>query len=321
MATYALYGEIKFPAKDGRQEFYINRFSDVRIDASWKGLTDTAEITIPRNLRDFDKTAVSEYFREGDPVEIWLGYGGNLSLEFQGYIKKVPAGIPLVISLEDEMYQLKRKQVSVSIQNCKLRQLLETIAPGYSINCDDVDLGTVRFEKMSAAEVLEKLQKNGIYSWFEGKELHSFGRSKNSADPVDVQLEKTAGDFDSVKQKEIENVLVVMNLIRKKGRKIKVEYGDENAGVKITRQVAGINLSEAEMKAQAKKIYEEAKTPGLDGDLTLFGIPRVQHGHRVNLTSELYPEKNGTYYIDAVTKTFDLENVAYRQQCKLGVKA
>lgn len=321
MSTYALYGEIIFPANNGREAFKIRRFNDVRIDSSWRSLTDTAEITTPRNVRDFDKTKVSEWFREGDPVEIWLGYDGDLELEFQGYIKKVPAGIPLVINLEDEMYQLKRKQVSASIKKCKLKQLLEQIAPGYSINCDDVDLGTVRFEKMSAAQILEKLQKNGIYSWFEGKELHAFGRSESKVDPVEIQLEKTAGSIDGVKQKEIENTLVVMSLVRKKGKKLKVEYGDDNAGVKINRQVAGIEMTEAEMKAQAKRIYDKVKQPGLDGDVTLWGVPIVKHGRKMTLTSELYPEKNGTYYIDAVSKSFSLENVEYRQVCKLGNKA
>lgn len=321
MSTYVLYGEIIFPANNGRAAFKIRRFSDVRINSSWKGLTDTAEITTPRNVSDFEKTKVSEWFREGDPVEIWLGYDGELSLEFQGYIKKVPAGIPLVINLEDEMYKLKRKQVSVSIQNCKLKKLLEEIAPGYSIVCDDVDLGTVRYEKMSAAQILEKLQNNGIYSWFEGKELHSFGRSESKKNPVEVQLEKTAGSIDGVKQKEIENTLVTISLIRKIGKKLKVEHGDDNAGVKINRQLSGIEMTEAEMKAQAKQIYDKAKQPGLDGDVTLWGVPIVKHGRKMSLTSELYPEKNGTYYIDAVTKDFSLKNASYRQECKLGNKA
>lgn len=317
MSTYALYGEIIFPEHEGRQAFRIRRFSECKIESSWKSLTGTAEIIIPRKVKDFDRLNVSEWFREGDPVEIWLGYNGNLLLEFQGYIKKVPAGIPIVISCEDEMYKLKRSTVSVSKKDCSLKQLLNEIAPGYTIVCDDVRLGNVRFSKMSPSQIMDELQKNGIYCWFEGKELHAFGTSKSNVDPVEILIERTAAE--SLKQREIEKTLVIMSLIRKKGKKIRVEVGDKQAGKRITREISGIELSEAELKRDAEKLYELSKQPGLDGDVTLWGVPRVQHGSRINLKSIIYPEKNGTYYVDAVTKTFSSQG--YRQVCKLGLKA
>ena len=315
MSTFALYGEIRFPESSGRQAFYVNHFSEAKIASSWKSLTDTAEIILPRKVKDFDRMKVSEWFREGDPVEIWLGYDGNLVLEFSGYIKTVPAGIPLLISCEDEMYKLKRSTVSVSIKDCTLKQLLEKIAPGYKVVCDDTKLGNVRYSKVSPSQILEDLQKQNIYTWFEGKELHSFGRSKRN-ESVNVQLELTAGE--SLKQKPIEDTLVIMSLIRKKGKKLRVEFGDENAGKRLIKEISGIEISEAELKREAEKLYRESKQPGLDGDVALFGTPRVQHGTQINLKSNLYPEKNGTYYVDTVTKAFSPNG--YRQSCKLGNK-
>lgn len=318
MSTYAMTGEIRFAAHNGRKGFVIRKFSECTIESSWTSLTDTAEIIIPRKVKDFDRMKVSEWFREGDPVEIWLGYNGNLELEFSGYISKVPAGIPLVISCEDEMYKLKRQTVSVSKQNCTLKELLAAIAPGYTVVCNDSQLlGNVRFSKMASSQILEELKKQGIHSWFEGKELHAFSKSKSELPPVDIQLEKTASD--SLKQKAIEDTMVIISLIRKKGKKLKVEFGDKGAGKRLTRELSGIEISEAEMKREAEKIYKDAKQPGLDGDVTLFGVPRVQHGMKMNLNSVLYPEKDGIYYIDAVTKTF--APGGYRQNCKLGDKA
>jgi hypothetical protein len=110
--------------------------------------------------------------------------------------------------------------------------------------------------------------------------------------------------------------MVVISLIRKKGKKLKVEFGDKGAGKRLTKELSGIDISEAEMRREAEKIYNEAKQPGLDGDVTLFGVPRVQHGMKMNLNSVLYPEKDGLYYIDAVTKTYMPGE--YRQSCKLG---
>lgn len=318
MSTYALYGEIRFPANKGRQAFKIRRFSECKTESSWQSLTDMAEIVIPRKVKDFNRFKISEWFREGDPVEIWLGYDGNITLEFSGYISKVPAGIPLVITCEDEMYKLKRTAVSISKQNCTLMELLQAIAPDYTIICDESKLlGNVRYSKMAASQILDELKKQGIHSWFEGKELHSFSSSKSSLEPVEVLLEKTAGE--SLKQKAIEETMVIISLLRKKGKKIKVEFGDTGAGKRLTRELSGINITEAEMLAEAKAIYNDAKKPGLDGDITLFGVPRVQHGMKINIKSTLYNEKKGTYYIDAVTKTFSPQG--YRQTCKLGDKA
>lgn len=314
MSTYSLYGEIRFK---GKEPFVIRRFSECKIESSWKSLTDTADIVLPRKVQDFEEFKISEWFKEGDPVEIWLGYDGKLYLEFSGYIKKIAIGIPLVISCENEMYKLKRTSLSVSMKSATLKQLLKHIAPGYEVVCDDVQLGAVRFSKMAASEIMEELQKQGIYCWFEGKEINAFGTSKSEVDPVEILLERTASE--SLKQREIEKTLVIMSLIRKKGKKLRVEAGDKQAGKRITREISGIDMSEAEMKREAQRLYEMSQRPGLDGDITLFGVPRVQHGMKVNLKSILYPDKNGTYYIDAVTKTFAKEG--YRQVCKLGLKA
>lgn len=314
MSTYALYGEVRFK---GKEPFTIRRFSEVKIETSWKSLTDTAEIVLPRRVYDFKEFKISEWFREGDAVEIWLGYDGKLELEFMGYIKKIAIGIPLVISCENEMYNLKRLTVSVSMKSATLEQLLKYVAPGYQVVCDEVRLGAVRFSKMTAAEVMEELQKQGVYCWFEGKTLRAFSTSKSEADPVEILLERTASE--SLKQREIEKTLVIMSLIRKKGKKLRVEVGDTPAGKRITREISGIDMGKEELTREAQRLYELSKRPGLDGDLTLWGVPRVKHGYRLKLESLLYPDKNGTYYIDAVTKTFGKQG--YRQVCKLGLKA
>jgi hypothetical protein len=316
--AYAMCGEIRFPANNGRREFKIRRVSAVKIETSWQSLTDTAEITLPRKTRDFNRFRVTDWFREGDPVEIWLGYNGNLFLEFSGYIAKVPVGIPLELRLENEMYKLKRKTISVSLQNCSLKKLLQTIASGYDVKCDETKmLGSILYENKSASEIIEDLKKTGINCWFEGKTLHAFTASKSELSPISIILEKAASE--SLKQKAIEKTHVTISLLRKVGRKLKVEYGDKGAGNRINLEYSGINMTMTEMLSEAKKAYAQAMIPGLDGDVTLFGLPRVQHGMQMKLCSWLYPEKNGTYYVDAVTKTFD--RGGYRQVCKLGNKA
>lgn len=313
-----MYGEIRFPAVHGRAAFKVRRISEITIDSSWKSLTDSATIILPRRVRDFDRDNITKVFNEGDPVQVWFGYNGNLELEFEGYLTKIPVGIPLTFSCENEMYKLKRTEVSVSMQNCTLKKLLQTIAEGYEVVCDETKLlGTIRYPKQTASQILDDLKKTGINCWFEGKVLHAFSTSKSDKEPVSVLLERTAGD--SLKQKAVEATMVVISLLRKIGKKINVEFGDKGAGKRIRRELSGITMSETEMMNEAKAIYANAKMPGLDGDITLFGIPRVVHGMKMKLRSVYYPEKNGIYYIDAVTKKYNRQGI--RQQCKLGDKA
>jgi hypothetical protein len=64
--------------------------------------------------------------------------------------------------------------------------------------------------------------------------------------------------------------------------------------------------------------YEKYKQDRFDGSFTAFGIPSVKHGQKANLTSTLYEDRNGLYYIEGVTKTFNRDGI--RQVIKLGEK-
>lgn len=319
MSTYALCGVITFPKHKGRQEFKIRRFSECKIESSFKGLTDTAEIILPRKVKDFDRMKIEEWFRPGDPVKIELGYNNNFHTEFVGYIKATPGGIPLTLDCENEMYHLKRKVISVSKRSCKLKELLQAIVPGYEIVCDETQLmGTFRFDNMTQAQCLDELKKQGIVCYFVDKVLHALDtRSRLDGRTHSILIESTA--FESIKLKEVHQTKVLIELIRKIGKRVKVEHGDENPGLVIKRTYSGLKMSESEMQNMAKSLYKLAKTPGLDGDVTLFGIPRVKVGDYLKISSSIYkdaPEYGKAYSVDAVTKTFNSKG--FRQVCKLG---
>ncbi|WP_163273890.1 M15 family metallopeptidase [Dysgonomonas sp. 511] len=55
----------------------------------------------------------------------------------------------------------------------------------------------------------------------------------------------------------------------------------------------------------------------MEGDITLFGIPRVVPGMVIDLNSRLF-DKKGNYYIDKVVKSFSKEG--FRQVVSLGRK-
>lgn len=313
--TYAICGEIEFPAIRGRQRIIIRRFSSVNIESSWQNLTSTATITLPRKVRDFEDKKIKELFASGDPVVIRLGLDGVVDTVFQGYVLKTSNGAPVIITCEDEMYNLKRKTISISKKSYSLKEFLKIIAPGYKIECDNTSIGSVRYREKSVSEILDDLKsKIGLYTYFRGETLICGRTIKETENKVKVIIEKQAAD--NLKERNIEDVWVKVESLQKKGKPVKFEMGEKKGNIITLKQPY---LTKIEVEHIAKDAYKKAKEPGLDGAITLFGTPRAEHGDVIELQSLMYPEKDGTYYIDAVTINIQ-EGQGYRQEVKLGSK-
>lgn len=131
--------EVRFLKTNRREAFSIFRISSCEIELSWKMICGKAEIVLPRNIKDFDKQKVKDVFRKGDPVEIYLGYNGDLKLEFKGYIDIVSANYPITLKLEDEMWKLKQIPVNFASPNISLKDFFkknsQRLSFGYRYRC------------------------------------------------------------------------------------------------------------------------------------------------------------------------------------------
>ena len=105
--------------------------------------------------------------------------------------------------------------------------------------------------------------------------------------------------------------------ILKNGRKIEVTVG-QKGGTSVQRTYVGISVK-AELESRAKADLQKYKTQGFDGSVTLFGIPRVEHGMKVRVVSEFYKNMEGTFYVEKTVKKFN--SGGYRQDITLGDKA
>ncbi len=76
----------------------------------------------------------------------------------------------------------------------------------------------------------------------------------------------------------------------------------------------------ADLQKECKRIYESCKVDGFDGKFTTLGLIPLQHGQKIQLQSSLYPDRNGTYYVDGVIESFDKEG-GYKQEVELGKNA
>lgn len=311
---------IIFPVVRGRQELHLYRGSEVTIERSWKEFTGRAEIVLPRRVKVFGDMSYSDIFRAGDPVEIRLGYGSEEpTTEFVGYIADVSEGVPVRLKCEDEMYRLKRGSISVVSSGITLRRLLEQVAKGYKIECPDMQLGAVRFANVAPIEVLEGLKKNaGLYSYFEGKTLYCgvIYADQSDAPVVSVNVEKNAVSENLNRKNSGEEVEIKAISIMKNGRKIEVTVG-KKGGTLVQRTYVGIEVK-AELERRAKADLRKYNTQGFDGSVTLFGIPRVEHGMKVRVVSEFYKNMEGTFYVEKVIKKFNADG--YRQEVSLGDK-
>lgn len=314
--------KITFAAIRDRAEMVIKRPTKVHIQSSWEELTSTAEITIARNVKFFDKQRVNDVFRPGDPVIIELGYDGKFLKEFAGYVAHVSADIPIVLKCEDEMYKLKRIPVNYSASNVTLEKLLKDICPGYKVDAlEGVKLGAVRLPKTSVAKVLEKLEQDwNLHSYMRGDQLvcGKYYSTLSDDKPVKFHLEKNIVS-NALNYRNKEDVLVKIkgSSILINGKKLDYEFG-EDGGDRLDLTYYNIQLK-AELEHLVKLDYEKRKQDGFDGTITAFGTPSVIHGQKANIISTLYPDRIGIYYIKGVEKTWDPEG--YRQIIKLGDKA
>lgn len=329
----AMCAEIYFKSKKGA-EFSITRISAVTIESSWKMLTDTAEIILPRNVYDFDAHKVRDIFATGDKVTITLGYDGNLKKEFEGYISQVSADFPIKIKCEDEMYRLRRIPVNFSHPNIKLKEFIEKVVTDYPIDIDaDILLGAVRFSKTNLGAVLDELQKEwSLYSFIRnGKLTIAKPYSDVKIDPdaksyqFDLERNCVSNNLNYLSKEDrlvkvigqsIKNVAKAVKA-KSKDKKLKFEFGDDDAKTTINWDCQVNTL--AELEREVKRIYAQTKKDGFDGTFLSFGIPSIVHGEALKITSALYPDREGKYYVDRIKKTFSRQG--YRQEIELGQKA
>lgn len=321
--SYMMCSRITFPANDRREELVIHLVTSVHVESSWKMLTDTAEIVLPRKIRYFDKKGVKELLHPGDAVKVEMGYAGGLCTEFEGYILSISYGIPITVRCEDEMYRLKRKKVSYSARNGKLSSLLKEIAEGYEVQTNiDMELGAMRYVNLTVAQILDDLQqKTNLYSYFVGKTLHCGNvYTENAAsESIRVELEKNAVSQDLNETNGEYQVKAIS--IGAGGQKLEATAGTEGGEVYcLTYNEKEKHLTQKGLEELATHYYEGLKKQKFKGGVELFGIPVVHHGMQVELSSTLTPEVNGTYFVEKVTKDFS-DNATYRQKIELGGRA
>lgn len=303
--------------------------TEINIRKSWKNFTDTATIKLPKAIYYYDDNGnlkpvehIGNFIKVGDKVEIKLGYNRQLFTEFTGYVARSPRiDIPYELLCEDEMWQLKRKEVSVSIQNATVKQIVQAAAPGYELDCIDEIYGDFSMKQTTAVKVFNELQeKAGIYTFFrEGRLVCGkiyIDEKVSSKQPVFEYCENIIDHNLQYIYPDEAKIKVYAKSINKKGEVVTYEVGED--GGDIEHWIDRDGLSKEELKKRTDNIFKNYKTHGgYRGTITSFGWPRVEHGQVVQVVDKKYEERNTKNFVDEVEITLSA-NGGYRRTIDIG---
>lgn len=281
-----------------------------RIEENIAELGNTATIILARNYKKLKDKPVLDHISTGDVVIIEAGYNGKFFEEFRGYVRMIEAEMPLVIHCDDEWYPLKQNTWTKTYAAVTLKQLLQDIAPGYTIDAPDVDLGKMDLASVSTYSVLRKIQSDyGLYARINGNTItigfswdwqpgvtnqHIYHEQKNVRPGSDLKW----------KRKEDFNIKVRVEYPGADRKKKFVEVGvNEQDNYNVKRIKYG-GISESEAKNLGQSVLNRFAYDGYEGSINGYGTPRTHAGDSIDLRNDINPERAGIYLTDKVTIDF-----------------
>lgn len=352
-----------------KKTFEFTFAHSIEISNAWNNLTDTCKLVVPKKLYFFDESGKAFTFDgkavigdssmpplllRGDKIEVSLGYeypnaDGSYSIEtnkeFEGFIANVTPKMPLEISAQDRMWQLKQKKVpdkyykgsEYTVQKL-VRELLDLFPETKDISLTtgtlttqeiQTKIGDFATQSDTIGSVLDRLKSEfKIYSYFRNfNELRCSGIVYFHTD----RRERVFDFFknivsDNLEVKRTDDVYIGARVVsvskeeltevnadnskKKKTKRVEVQVGDKS-GEQKTIYLHGIT-DEKQLKEKGLTELRKLNWPGLDGTFDVFGLPSMQHGDSTILRNEVIKEYQGNYIVRSVTKNVSVTG-GYRQ--------
>lgn len=291
-------------------EVVFENINSITITESVKEISDTAVVELPRNYKKLNGKPLLSYVYPGAYVRIETGYNGDFETDFAGYVKAgISADYPIVIEC-DKLYYLRQNNHVLSYEDVSLKELLYKIAPGYKIECPDVQLGKLAIDNASSVKMFNWLRdKWGLFirvvdesiyaGWpFDFKpgftKTHEYILGSNTKSMANLKFE-TEPDY---------NLQVNVNIHQKDGtiKRVKAnELKDDQA--KVIRLDA-YNISEVAAKQMALAHQKQISYNGYSGMIKGFGFPRVHAGDNVTIIDPFALDRKGTYVTEKMVLEF-----------------
>lgn len=291
----------------------------IRIESSVQVLSNSAKLELPREFRNavdlvgksvnISGKSILDFMKRGDAIKIEFGYDGDLQTEFEGYVTKVGAEMPLLLDCEDEMFQLKKApRITKFIKSGKLIDTLKAVVPSkYKIEITgDYEISNWLIEDATPYNVLEQLIEKipflrfyfkspttlcaGAKVDFKAENVHKYNFNENVRRGSSLKFDNKADSpfFATAKSKQ------------SKGKYLIATYGEKGGNEKTVTFDSG--LTQAQLDKYAGTMYRSEKNDGFTGTLDGWCYPRTKPGDSAQLYRPFYKDRHqdGRYFIDTV---------------------
>lgn len=295
-------------------KYAFDAVESIHIENSTDKISDTAKVTLPRKFMrkvsskdrtDIGKERLLDLIKVGDTIKIEFGYNGDLQTEFEGYITRIGAEIPVELECEDEMWKLKKMPpVNKLFRNANIKEFVQFLAPGYEVDCKyTATVGKFAIENLTPYMALLEMKSKGFrFSFINGKikvlmnidpdvqKRHQFNLNRNVRKGSDLKYETKDDRKFWVKavSKEVGT-----------GKEVSYEFGEKGENEKT---FTFLGLKKDELKIHAENEHAKLSYDGYGGGFESWCYPRTKAGDSAELTDPNYPDKHrdGIYYINEV---------------------
>ncbi len=302
--------------------YRLGLLESVEVHKSVDLLADTCVLKLPGSV--FNHTLkVEDKIKPGDKVKVQLGYDDNLKTEFEGYLQRVDTDDgSLTLNCEDDLYLLRKAVKNKEFKKVGIKEIAQ-----YLINETGVALKLnvtlpIMYDKFvihaaNGYDVLKKLQdetKGNIYIREGVLNIHPLYTEKHGYVAYSFQKNIESNDL-KYRTKSDRKVEVIVESTDAKGNKVEERFGS-SGGEKITIDAPGID--KPSMKQKAENEHRLRSYDGYEGSITGWLIPFAEPGMTASVKDDDYPQKDGSYYITAVTTTVNSSGGARKVQ--LGIR-
>lgn len=280
-------------------------------------LIETCTIALPRasymknelNVTEDNTKSGSVVFKEGDPIDVALGYDTRNVMRFKGFVKRINQTERLELECEGYNYQLP-KVFSKSYASTTLKAILTDLIEGTDIKLSDkmaeVKVASVRFKNATGLQVLEWIKKElHLAVYFDFQTLYAGTLYGWRKDTIKLRLGfNTVDDKDFKQRKTDKNVLIQLVAKDSKGSTKKTK-SDERKYSQTKEVKIKAGLDSEIMKKIANDLQNRENYKGYEGSITCFLEPVVQKSNVIDVDSPRFPEKSGLYFVENVEGSFD----------------
>jgi hypothetical protein len=305
---------------------------EVTIRKSIHSYIDTATIKLPSiawlhtkiNSSNPKKVITGAQFNDGDPVNISLGYNGDMQEEFSGFIKRRNLNMPLEIECEGYSYKLRRNNISGSWASISVKDLLKKATDGLGITLQvntDISLNNVVVSNWTAAQVIDFILKetDGCISIFFIQPTilwaglvytpYSNGTDVFNKSTISYRLGYNVVKDNSLKLRVPDDNPVKVNFSKKLATGEKLNGSSdatEAAIIRNYRKVLNHIASSPVLKMLAQEKQKRFNYTGYEGRINAFLQPYALPGYKANMQDTQYPERNGAYLVEGIEVVYGM---------------